>query len=98
MRSDQVRMHAMTSTGYGSPDTYDRDVLAERGYMLAPNDWRNVEMTGYVKVNSTSDASDNFAWYARGGRHWTTSLVKAPPTRATSASMARCAWRRSRGT
>ncbi|KFA91044.1 carbohydrate-binding protein [Archangium violaceum Cb vi76] len=71
MRSSQVRMHALTSTGYDSNKipTYDRDVLAGRGYMQAANDWKNVEMTGFIKVNAVSDSSDNFAWYARGGRH-----------------------------
>ncbi|MFY0563434.1 discoidin domain-containing protein [Archangium lansingense] len=71
MKSSQVRMHALTSTGYSSSKipTYDRDVLASRGYMQAANDWKNVEMTGFIKVNAVSDASDNFAWYARGGRH-----------------------------
>ena len=37
--------------------------------MQAANDWKNVEMTGFVKVNATRDMNDNFAWYARGGRH-----------------------------
>ncbi|HEX5751685.1 MAG TPA: carbohydrate-binding protein [Archangium sp.] len=71
MKSTQVRMHARTSTGYDSKKipTYDRDVLAGRGYMQAANDWKNVEMTGFVKVNAASNWSDNFAWYARGGRH-----------------------------
>jgi len=71
MKSSQVRMHAFTSTGYDSSriPSYDRDVLASRGYMQAANDWKNVEMTGFIKVNAVSNASDNFAWYARGGRH-----------------------------
>jgi len=71
MKSSQVRMHALTSTGYNSSliPTYDRDVLASRGYMQTANDWKNVEMTGFIKVNAVSNASDNFAWYARGGRH-----------------------------
>jgi len=71
MRQSQVRMHAKTSSGYDTKKiaTYDRDTLAQKGYMQAPNDWKNVEMTGFVKVNKASDASDNFAWYARGGRH-----------------------------
>jgi hypothetical protein len=70
MRETQVRMHAMTSSGYDTDaiPTYDREELAAKGYMQAPNDWKNVEMTGFVKVND-SDGSDNFAWYARGGRH-----------------------------
>ena len=69
MQNAQVRMEVFTSTGYRKPDTYDRKVLAERGYMLAPNDWRNIEMTGFVRVNSASLTTDNFAWYARGGHH-----------------------------
>ena len=36
--------------------------------MQSTNDWKNVEMTGYVKVNSFK-GDDNFAWYNRGGRH-----------------------------
>ncbi|WP_228560719.1 MULTISPECIES: discoidin domain-containing protein [Myxococcus] len=71
MRNSKVRMSVFTSTGYSASKipTYDRDVLASRGYMQAANDWRNIEMTGFVKVNSVSDVSDNFAWYARGGKH-----------------------------
>jgi len=71
MKSNKVRMNVFTSTGYDPNKirTYDRDTLAQQGYMQAPNDWRNVEITGYVKVNRASDRSDNFAWYARGGRH-----------------------------
>jgi hypothetical protein len=71
MKSTQVRMGVLTSTGYDAKKipSYDRDVLASRGYMQSPNDWKNVEMTGFVKVNAASDMSDNFAWYARGGHH-----------------------------
>ncbi|WP_426756595.1 discoidin domain-containing protein [Myxococcus sp. Y35] len=71
MKSDKVRMSVFTSTGYSASriPTYDRDVLASRGYMQAANDWKNIEMTGFIKVNSVSDNSDNFAWYARGGKH-----------------------------
>jgi hypothetical protein len=71
MKSAQVRMEVFTSTGYSGSKirTYARDTLAAQGYMLAPNDWRNVEMTGFVRVNSASLATDNFAWYARGGHH-----------------------------
>jgi hypothetical protein len=71
MKSAQVRMEVFTSTGFDSSKirTYARDTLAAQGYMLAPNDWRNVEITGFVRVNSASLPTDNFAWYARGGRH-----------------------------
>ncbi|TFY96657.1 carbohydrate-binding protein [Ramlibacter humi] len=71
MRSPKVRMEVFTSTGYNRKaiSTHDPDELARRGYMQAPNDWKNVEMTGFVKVNAVSDPKDNFSWYARGGRH-----------------------------
>lgn len=36
--------------------------------MQSPNDWKDIEMTGYVKFNK-GDTSDGFTWYARGGHH-----------------------------
>jgi hypothetical protein len=65
---DQVRYGVYTSSGY-HPDLVVRDysILATRGYMQSPNDWKNVEMTGQVKFNSGSD--DDWTWYARGGRN-----------------------------
>jgi F5/8 type C domain len=70
MKSTQVRMAVYTSTGYDQDDipTLDHSVIASKGYMLAPNDWRNFEMTQYVKVN-TSPSDDNFSPNGRGGRH-----------------------------
>jgi hypothetical protein len=70
IKSTQVRLSAFTSSGYSSSRvTTDRNTLASRGYMQDANDWKNVEMTGFVKLNAVSDVSDNFDWYARGGRH-----------------------------
>ena len=70
MKSTQVRMNVYTSTGYNSVNipTLDHSTIASKGYMVAANDWRNFEMTQYVKVN-TSPSDDNFAPYGRGGRH-----------------------------
>ncbi len=70
MKATQVRMGVYTSTGYDGDDipTLDHGVIASKGYMLAPNDWRNFEMTQYVKVN-TSPSDDNFSPNGRGGRH-----------------------------
>jgi uncharacterized protein YxeA len=47
MKSTKVRMAVYTSTGYDQNDipTLDHSVIASKGYMLAPNDWRNFEMT-----------------------------------------------------
>jgi hypothetical protein len=71
IRHDEVRMSVFTSTGYSQKRiaSYDRDVLARQGYMQAPNDWKNVEMTGYVRLNRVEGQEDNFSWYARGGQH-----------------------------
>ena len=68
--STQIRLNVRTSTGYDQSKitTLDQKELESKGYMQAPNDWKNVEMTGYVKVNSFN-TGDNFAWYDRGGRH-----------------------------
>lgn len=66
----KIRMGVWPSTG-NHPEkitTYNEKELEKKGYMEAPNDWRNVEITGYVKFNKGVDY-DNFAWYARGGIH-----------------------------
>src|SRR5688500_2157160 len=70
MKATQVRMAVYTSTGYDGDDipTLDHSEIAANGYMLRPNDWRNFEMTQYVKVN-TSPSDDNFSPNGRGGRH-----------------------------
>lgn len=70
MKSTQVRMSVYTSTGYDGDDipTLDHSSIASKGYMLRSNDWRNFEMTQYVKVN-TSPSDDNFSPNGRGGRH-----------------------------
>ena len=69
--SDKVRMNVFTSTGYhqGDIDTYDQKSLSAKGYMQAVNDWRNLEITGYVKINSASDSDFDLSWYAHGGKH-----------------------------
>jgi hypothetical protein len=33
------------------------------------NDWRDVEISGYVRYNAGTDTTDAFTWYARGSRH-----------------------------
>jgi hypothetical protein len=70
MKSSKVRMGVYTSSGYSSDKipTLDHSKIASKGYMLAANDWKNVEMTMYAKVNSAG-SDDNFAPYTRGGRH-----------------------------
>ena len=70
VESGQVRYGVYTTSGYDGDDidTLDHGTIAQNGYMQSTNDWRDVEMTGYVKVNE-GQSGENFAWYARGGRH-----------------------------
>jgi hypothetical protein len=84
MKSTQVRMNVYTSTGYNSANipTLDHSVISSKGYMLAANDWRNFEMTQYVKVN-TSPSDDNFSPNGRGGRH----TGSGPPEGCEGSSM-----------
>ncbi len=43
---------------------------AANGYMQSFNDWRNVEMSGYIRINSSqANVSSDLCWFARGGRH-----------------------------
>ncbi|HEX2305946.1 MAG TPA: hypothetical protein VHH33_06630, partial [Nitrososphaeraceae archaeon] len=67
--STKVRMGVLTSSGFDPEkiNTLNHNKIALAGYMQSPNDWRDVEITGYVKLNSGNN--DNFVWYARGGRH-----------------------------
>jgi hypothetical protein len=66
---ENIRYRIYTSTGYHEPPSTDQKHLAAQGYMLAPNDWKNVEMTGYVKVVQNEPSHNHFTWYARGGHH-----------------------------
>ena len=69
VKSIKVRMGVFTSSGFHPEqiNTLNHNKIAQAGYMQSPNDWRDVEITGYVKLNSGNN--DNFVWYARGGRH-----------------------------
>jgi hypothetical protein len=84
MKATQVRMAVYTSTGYDGDDipTLDHSSIATKGYMLRSNDWRNFEMTQYVKVN-TSPSDDNFSPNGRGGRH----TGDGPPVGCEGSSM-----------
>jgi hypothetical protein len=68
--SNAVRFNVFTSSGYNHDliTTLNQAQLAAKGYMQSPNDWKNIEITGYVKFNK-GDTSDGFTWYARGGHH-----------------------------
>jgi hypothetical protein len=64
-------MEVYPSTGYHQDKitTFNQKELAAKEYMQSPNDWKNVEMTGYVKVVQNEPSDNHFTWYARGGHH-----------------------------
>jgi hypothetical protein len=74
VQSEQVRYPVYTPGGYDADQIEtDQAVLIERGYMQASDDWTNVEITGYLRVNDYTDNSTNggphIEFFARGGRH-----------------------------
>jgi hypothetical protein len=75
VKSTSVRMATYTSSGYHPSQitTLNQQQLAAKGYMQSSNDWKNVEITGYFKVNSYTTSSKNGAahieFLARGGVH-----------------------------
>jgi hypothetical protein len=75
IRDTQIRMDVYNRNGYTrgeSIPTYDRNVMTQKGYMQDPDDWKNVEMTMFVKCNtSISGESRYFSPYARSGTHST---------------------------
>lgn len=69
----KVRMDVFTNDGYHPEniETYDHGVLAKKGFMQSEKDWKNVEITGYIKLNHATIPLDEgkFTWYNRGGHH-----------------------------
>ena len=51
----------------------NQNTMSQNGYMFKPNDWRNVEITEYIKVNKLGSGTDNGGKHielqARGGLH-----------------------------
>ena len=68
-----IRMNILTNDGYdrNKIETFDHNKLAKKGYMQSQHDWKNIEMTGYIKLNKFNIDKENgeFQWYNRGGLH-----------------------------
>jgi len=75
IQNTEVRYNVFTSSGYKPQliTTLNQTELAKKGYMQSPNDWKNVEMTGYFKINSFTNSDKNGAAHielvARGGKN-----------------------------
>ena len=75
IQNTEVRYNVFTSSGYKPQliTTLNQTELAKKGYMQSPNDWKNIEMTGYFKINSFTSSEKNGAAHielvARGGKN-----------------------------
>ena len=71
----EVRYNVFTSPGFNSQliTTLNQTELTKKGYIQSPKDWKNVEMTGYFKINSFTNSEKNGAAHielvARGGKN-----------------------------
>ena len=69
----KVRMNVYTSAGYHPEliENLDHSELEDQGYMQSKKDWKNVEITGYIKLNNNNIPLNEgrFTWYNRGGHH-----------------------------
>ena len=45
----------------------DADASTKGGFLLNPQDWRDLEITCYIYVSKQGNPDDNYAWYVRGG-------------------------------
>ncbi len=78
LKPGTTRMLAFTkSSGFPSDEvrsslpTYDYSRLAQIGHFYKPTDWKNVEITIYVKVLSNSGGGDEISLVSRSVRHST---------------------------
>lgn len=78
-----IRLGVMTTAGYNQSDIeMDHDKCKAQGYMMSPSDWRDVEMTCYVRFNDGGGDS-RCSLYNRSGTH--TSGRECEGTKYTSA-------------
>jgi len=78
LKPGTTRMLAFTkSSGLPSDEvrsslpTYDYSSLSQIGYFYKPTDWKNIEITIYVKVLSASGGGDEISLVSRSVRHST---------------------------
>jgi len=72
--NDKVRLLVYTSDSKGKFDdenmpTYNLKELAARGHWYKANDWKNIEMGGYLKLNNADDLRSGYSFYSRSIDH-----------------------------
>ena len=77
-----ARVNIMTTVGYIPSDiNTNHDQIKARGYMQNIKDWRDIEMTAYVKISASTD--DQMVMYARVASTKATAHVRVSPTNRT---------------
>ncbi|MGZ5550345.1 MAG: metallophosphoesterase, partial [Nitrososphaeraceae archaeon] len=74
---DKVRLSVYTSDSKGKFDdknmrTYNLKELAATGHWFKENDWKNIEMGGYFKLNTADDLGLGYSFYTRSIDHSST--------------------------
>jgi hypothetical protein len=71
VQSSEVRYGILTSTFFQENQikTLNQQQMAAQGYMLRPNDWKNVELTAYLRVVQASSSTSNGASHIEFGAH-----------------------------
>ncbi|HYA83655.1 MAG TPA: Ig-like domain-containing protein, partial [Candidatus Bathyarchaeia archaeon] len=71
VQSSMVRYGILTSTLFqeNQISTLDQQQMANQGYMLRPNDWKNVELTAYLRVNHATSSTNNGQAHIELGAH-----------------------------
>ncbi len=75
IKNTEVRYNVFTSSGFQPRliTTLNQTELSKKGYIQSPNDWKNVEMTGYFKINNFTNSTANGAAHielvARGAKN-----------------------------
>jgi predicted phosphodiesterase len=72
--NEKVRLLVYTSDSKGKFDdenmpTYNLKELAARGHWYKANDWKNIEIGGYFKLNSADDLRLGYSFYTRSIDH-----------------------------
>ena len=70
---DKVILNVYTSSvgefNKGNVTTFNLKELAKNGHWFKENDWLNIEMGGYFKLNSTNDLSLGYSFFPRSIDH-----------------------------
>jgi hypothetical protein len=71
VQASQVRYGILTSTFFQENQikTLNQHQMAAQGFMLRPNDWKNVELTAYLRVVHATGSSTNGAAHIEFGAH-----------------------------